>query len=365
MRNMPPPTVRSIAIIDQEALDGPLAEMCRALSMNTNCCGFVACAVAAHLATHARPVMTERSLAALVMELRDPTVMLPPIEAIISQVRSTREAHAASEQWSSAEDRNAFVGGIAREPEVSCWLRSAGCGVMSGGNVSMMRAIQLGPSRFGLIRWGDIDSPLTELEHEDERAYTREEAPFRTHWGADFFFEVGPSQPLAAQPHGPSGVLPPPPPGSLESTDGWQASHGNGRWLDCEGGSAVIVNWWGHFGVYMPVLIAAAEADEEEEQQQQQATPRDGKHTEEMELAEGASCERKVSGEVGVLSEGKALEPRSTLNEAALNEADSARPTLLLFNSIPSAATQGDQSMQARRLTAVTPHGLARLRRSS
>ena len=269
--------LQAVNVISQ-AEDGPVGRLCARAGVNSNSCGFIAMAVAELLAQDSRPVMGNAELATLTFKLRDADVMLPRIEAAIKWVCNARRQYmeAMPDEFASAAKRAAFLGDVVREPEVSAWLRSGG--PSGDGSVHILRSIQLGPSRLGMIRWGDADCTLGELDHEDERRFTREEAPLRTADGADWFFEshVPTLHELNTEPSSslPATMLPPtmvpPPVGALRSADDWSADVGS-CWAAELNGTSILVNWWGHWGVYLPVHLAASE--EEEEGEKEKTTP--------------------------------------------------------------------------------------------
>eukprot|EP00966_Prymnesium_polylepis_P004144 94923-Prymnesium_polylepis.1 len=368
--------MQSVAVIDQEA-DGPLSSCCRELGISTNCCGYVACAVASHVAKHATPHMTERALASLLADLRDPVVMMPRIEAVIAFVRHAREvrrtprlhcasthqssripvaaqAYASSERFPDAVNRADFLQGIVRDPEVAVFLRSglAEDAERPTGSVSMLRAVQLGASQRGLIRWGEAGSSLEELEHEDERAYTAEEAPFRTHYGADFFFEVVRDAAGGGAGGGEASALPP---GALLSADGWHAAHGC-RWRERPGGSAVLCNWWGHYGVYLPVVLTA-DSDTPPINGGDGGDGGDGDGGGDGGGVDGSGGTAEgVVGVAGVAGESASGEGTAGAGGSGAPGAGGAvgravpRECLLVLNSLPSAAAARDESPHASEL---------------
>lgn len=259
--------IRNIHIIDQSE-NGPVAHACATRGLNLNACGFIACAAASHAAQHAQPTMSEAQLDALIAELRDASSMQPRIEAVMEWVQSCRRRYIESlpAEFPTEAAKAAFLGDVVREPEVSAWLR---CGEHAEnaqhdaavGSLHVLRSVQLGPSRLGMIRWGDVDSDLKEIEHEDERRFTREEAPLRTPDGADWFFESALDRADALPAHVPADepvpTMLPPAPTALRASDEWAAAVG-ATWERASGGTCILVNWWGHWGVYVPVNIVDA-----------------------------------------------------------------------------------------------------------
>jgi hypothetical protein len=208
--------------------------------------------------------MSEGALEKLVDELRDPVVMLPLVTSVMDFIIDAREQYITTMAAEFRGERHrvaAFRSDVVRDPEVAAWLRWGGvCALAAPGSVHLLRTIQLGPSELGMLRWGEADSELMEIDHEDERRFTREEAPFRTASGADFFFESAAELPMPAQ-SAPqitqAPTMQPPPPCALRSSEQWAACHSSAQAQAARGGTAIITNWWGHYGVYLPVMLAA------------------------------------------------------------------------------------------------------------